>query len=171
METVAVAARPWWFIVLVGRNPQRTLARVFVLVIGCLLAWKYVAIPIRVEGVSMLPTYKERDINVINRLAYRFGDPQRGDVVAIRMAGEHIMLLKRIVGLPGETIAFRRGRLLINGQDVPEPYLKFPSHWNIPPLEIGPGEYYVVGDNRSMHEADHTKGRADRNRIVGKALL
>ncbi len=114
METVA--ARPWWFIVLIGRNPQRTLTRVFLLIIGCLLAWKYVALPIRVEGISMLPTYKERDINIINRLAYKIGDPQRGDVVAIRMAGEHIMLLKRVVGLPGETIAFRRGRLLINGQ-------------------------------------------------------
>jgi len=169
METVA--ARPWWFIVLIGRNPQRTLARVVILVLGCFLAWKYVAVPIRVEGISMLPTYKERDINVINRLAYKFRDPQRGDVVAIRMAGEHLMLLKRIVGLPGETVAFRRGRLLINGQVVPEPYVKFKCYWNIPPQHLGPGEYYVVGDNRSMPEADHTKGIADRSRIVGKALL
>jgi signal peptidase I len=169
METVA--ARPWWFVALVGRNPQRTLTRIILLVIGCFLAWKYVALPIRVEGVSMLPTYKERDINIINRLAYRFGLPQRGDVVAIRMAGEHVMLLKRVVGLPGETVAFRRGRLLVNGQAVPEPYVKLPCYWNIPPQMIGPDEYFVVGDNRSMHESDHTKGRADRSRIVGKALL
>lgn len=163
-------ARPWWFIAMVGRNPQLTLVRVLVLVMGIFLVWKYVAIPIRIEGVSMLPTYKERDISVVNRLAYKFKDPQRGDVVAIRMAGEHVMLLKRVVGLPGETIAFRQGRLFINGEEIPEPYLKLPSRWNIPPQRIGPDEFYVVGDNRSMHEADHTKGRADRTRIVGKTL-
>jgi signal peptidase I len=168
METVT--ERPWWYIALIGRNPQRTLVRALVLASTCLLAYKFLLVPIRVEGVSMLPTYKNRDISVVSRVSYKFRSPQRGDVVAIRMAGEHLMLLKRVVGLPGETVAFRKGKLLINGEPVDEPYMKLPCNWSIPPEQIGPDEYYVVGDNRSMDHWDHKKGRASRHRILGKAL-
>jgi signal peptidase I len=159
-----------WRIVLIGRNPQFTLVRILLLVALCFLIPKYVVLPIRVTGISMMPTYKDRAIRVVNRLAYRSRAPQRGDVVAIRLTGEHVMLLKRVVGLPGETLEFIEGTLYIDGQPMVEPYVKFRCNWNIEPLKIGPGEYYVVGDNRSMYERDHTKGRVNMSKIVGKTL-
>jgi signal peptidase I len=166
-----VSSVPWWRVVLVGRNPRRTLLRIIVLIIGAVLLRQFVVLPIKVDGISMLPTYKSNAVNFVNRLAYVFGKPQRGDVVAIRMAGEHIMLLKRVVGLPGERVAFHRGRLLIDGEAIEEPYVKLPWRWEMPPVEVGPDELYVVGDNRSMAWADHKQGRASKRQIVGRAIL
>ncbi len=162
---------PWWRIALVGRRPKRTLVRIVVLVAACFLLRAYVVLPVRVDGISMMPTYSEHGINLVNRLAYLFHEPQRGDVVAIRLAGEHIMYLKRIVGLPGETVEFHRGKLVINGQPVDERYLKYPCDWDTAPEVVEPGKYYVVGDNRRMPPYDHKHGQAQRDRIVGKVLL
>lgn len=82
------------------------------------------------------------------------------------------MLLKRIVALPGETIAFVNGRILINGKILDEPYeRRLECDWNIPPETLSTDEYYVVGDNRTMPAKDHTKGRCKRGQIIGKAVL
>ena len=79
--------------------------------------------------------------------------------------------VKRVVALPGETVAFVGGRLMVNGTPQPEPYVKLPCHWQMAPVRLGADEYYVVGDNRSMLIEDHEFGRATRDRIVGKVLL
>ena len=99
-----------------------------------------------------------------------FHEPGRGDVVGIRLAGPRVMYHKRVVGLPGESVAFHQGRLLINGRELEEPYVAGPCHWEIEPEQIDPDKYYVVGDNRSMPAADHVKGQAERRRILGKIL-
>jgi len=156
---------------LIGRDPARTLVRIFVWIILILVIRSYMLLPIRVEGVSMLPNYKENGIHFVNCLAYVFHPPQRGDVVAIRYSGRSVMLCKRIVGLPGEIISFRDGHVEINGAPLDEPYLKRPCNWDHSAELIGPDEYYVVGDNRSMDFDQHTKGRAERVRIVGKVVL
>jgi signal peptidase I len=174
MGTNADAAQPpsWLLKVLIGRKPKRTLARIGALVVVCFLVFKFVLLPIRVEGGSMLPTYKESGVNFVNRLAYVFHEPRRGDVVAIRLlAGGHVMYMKRIVGLPGETVAFHQGRLYINGQPLDEPYVKRPGYWEHAPEQVGPDQYYVVGDNRDMPWESHTQGRAKRDLIIGKILL
>src|SRR5712672_3128060 len=127
MEANPESPKPTWLqTVLIGRNPRRTLLRSCLLVIFCLLISQFVLLPIRVEGASMLPTYKESGVNFINRLAYAWSDPKRGDVVAIRLAGPHIMFLKRIIGLPGETVGFHDGRAVIDGVILDEPYVKQP---------------------------------------------
>jgi signal peptidase I len=161
----------WVRRIVIGRNPRFTLLRVAIWVIGLFLISRYVLLPVRVDGVSMLPTYRERGVNLVSRLAYLFHPPRRGDVVGIKLAGAHVMLMKRIIALPGETLEFREGRAVINGEVLPEPYLKLPCNWETPPLKIEPGEYYVVGDNRSMDFHLHTQGRAWRNQIIGKVLL
>ena len=118
---------------------------------------------------------------MVNELAYLRHAPQRGDVVAIRMippddaisrrAPPNIMLLKRIIGLPGETVAFAHGHVLINGQILDEPYEKSDFDWNAAPVTLGPDQYYYVGDNRSMPAQDHVHGVCGRNQILGKAVL
>lgn len=178
MEPAATAARfSGWLrvlkIVAIGRNPKRTLIRATVLGAVCFVFFKFyfferIVRPVHVQGNSMFPTYHDGGWNYVNKLAYRHADPQRGDVVAIRMAGEHEMLLKRIVGLPGETVAFGNGKLLINGKEIPEPYLK--NHSPAPdltPVRLKPHQYYVIGDNRMLSD----QGRIDRDRIVGRIIL
>jgi signal peptidase I len=168
----AAQAPPWWLRVLIGRRPKRTLVRIVILVAVCFLGRAYVLVPVRVQGPSMLPTYKDRGVNIVNRLAYAFHEPQRGDVVAIRLqAGEHIMYMKRIVGLPGETVAFHQGYLYINGKRMEEPYVKLRGNWEHEDQPVGLDEYYVVGDNREMARRDHEQGRPTRDHIIGKLLL
>jgi len=161
----------WLRILFIGRNPKVTLVRAAVLAVLCIAGYQLTLLHIRVEGISMLPTYQDGSAHFVNRLAYVWHEPRRGDVVSIRLAGVHLMYLKRIIGLPGETVAFANGQVLINGEALDEPYEKLPCDWNRPPEKLGPDEYFVVGDNRSMFMQDHTFGKVERNRIVGKAVL
>jgi signal peptidase I len=171
-DAEAVQSPSWLQRVLIGRNPKRTLMRSLILVVVSVIVFKFVLLPIRVEGGSMLPTYKDRGIHFVSRLAYLFHGPRRGDVVAIRLlAGQHVMLLKRVVGLPGETVSFHRGCLYINGEPLDEPYLKLRGDWDHEPELVGPKQYYVVGDNRDMPWIYHEKGRSTRDLIVGKVVL
>jgi len=91
MENTEGAQHSWVRAAIIGRRPKRTLMRIVVLVVD-LLSWcsDLYYLPIRVDGGSMLPTYKEHGINVINRVAYVFHEPRRGDVVGIRLAGPSV---------------------------------------------------------------------------------
>lgn len=178
-EPVQTGGYSWLRTILIGRNPRRTFARLVIVVAAVLLLRAYVFVPIRVDGASMQPTYREHSINVVNRLAYLRAQPQRGDVVAIRfsgvgrLSGNSIMLMKRVVGLPGETVEWVQGALLINGRPLEEPYLKPGCNWNFRPntWQLGEDQYYVVGDNRTMPPQDHQQGAVRIERIVGKVML
>ena len=165
-------ARPHWLrVIVIGRRPELTMVRIVVLAVTCFVVFKFVLLPIRVDGISMLPTYHTGQVNCINRLAYLRHEPQRGDIVSVRLAGASIMYMKRIIGLPGETVSFHQGKAYINGQVLDEPYVKNSCDWEAGPFVCTSNEYYVVGDNRSMPFDLHTKGRAERERIVGKLFL
>jgi signal peptidase I len=170
-QTSSFRLPDWLRIVLIGRRPKFTLVRIVVLVAVVLATTPAVILPVRVDGGSMMPTYHAGRINFVNRLAYRRREPQRGDVVSIRYSGYHLMLMKRVVGLPGETVEFIDGSLVVNGEKVAEPYVQYPCNWNRLPQKLGPDEYFVVGDNRAMRIEDHKFGAATRERIVGKVLL
>ena len=161
----------WLRIALVGRNLKFTLTRIVVLVATCFVVFNFILLPVRIEGGSMLPTYKERSVNFVNRLAYLRHGPQHGDVVGLRLAGPHVMYMKRVIGLPGETVAFVNGHVLIDDKVLDEPYEKYNCDWNLPPVKLGADEYYVVGDNRTMPPQYHEHGVASRDRILGKLLL
>jgi signal peptidase I len=166
----------WLRIVLIGRNWKLTLVRLTVFVVTAFVVFRFILLPVRVEGISMLPTCRDGSVNFINRLAYLRRGPQRGDVVGIRLSDPGIlwpsvMYLKRVIGLPGETVAFVNGHVLIDGQTLDEPYEKNGCDWNLPPVKLGPTGYFVVGDNRSMPSEFHTFGKVERDHIVGKAIL
>ena len=178
-ETVETGNFSWLRTIIIGRNPRRTAVRLMIVIIAIFLLRAYVLLPVKVDGPSMSPNYRENSINVVNRLAYLRHEPQRGDVVAIRFSGvsrfsgRSILLMKRVVGLPGETVEFVSGKLMINGRPIDEPYVKFNCNWDFRPehWKLAEDEYYVVGDNRSMAQEDHQKGNAKRQRIVGKVML
>lgn len=156
-----------------GTSLRRTLFRSVVLALVCLVTFKFMLVPVRVDGGSMAPTYVSNRLNLVNRLAYMRSTPQRGDVVAVRLreTGRSIVYMKRVVGLPGESIGFRNGRVTVDGQQQVEPYVKFESDWDRASVVCGPDEYFVVGDNRSMAIEGHRFGRAKETLILGRMLL
>jgi signal peptidase I len=161
----------WLHVLTIGRRPKITLIRSAVLVLICLVTFKFILLPIRIDGISMEPTYHTGQVNCVNRLAYLRHEPRRGDIVSVRLAGPSIMFMKRVIGLPGETVWFHEGRVYIDGKLLAEPYVQLPCDWEHAPIVCGPTQYYVVGDNRSMPFDLHTQGRAERNRLVGKLFL
>ena len=161
----------WLRVVLIGGRPKFTLVRIAVLAVVCFVTFKFVLLPIRIDGISMEPTYHTGQVNCINRLAYLRHEPQRGDIISVRLAGNSVMFMKRVIGRPGETVAFHGGHAYINGQLLDEPYLKKPCDWETDDIVCSPTQYYVVGDNRSMPFGFHSQGRAERDHIVGKLFL
>jgi signal peptidase I len=161
----------WYLRLLVGRSPRRTLVRAAIVAAVAFVVFRYFLIPIHLAGGSMEPAYMDGSVNIVNTFSYRFRPPKRGDVVAIRMAGTRVMLFKRIVGLPAERIGFRNGALLVNGRELPEPYVVYREKWNMPEVTVGAGEYFVVGDNRGTDISGHALGRVDKRRIVGGPLF
>jgi signal peptidase I len=172
-STVSAPTQSWVRTAVIGRKPKHTIIRALVLALVSLILFKFVLLPVRVAGNSMAPTYFEGRVNFINRLAYWSHGPKRGDVVAVRTTGRSILYLKRVVALPGETLEFMDGLLLINGQPLNEPYVKYGCDWTATPefTKLADDEYYVVGDNRSMPFEDHEQGRARLERILGKTVL
>ena len=148
----------------------RFLLRMLLIGIGAYVFFGHICIPMRVQGRSMEPTYHDSSFNFCWRPAFIFRDPKRHDVVLVRFAGRRVMLLKRVAALEGEWLEFRHGRLFINGQKLDEPYVHYPSNWNLKPRLIEKGAVYVLGDNRSVPVGNHYFGQTSIKRIEGVPL-
>jgi len=155
----------------IGRDPRRTLIRIGVLIVISFVTFGWLLTPVRVRGISMEPTYRDSSLKLVNRMIYRLRPPQRGDVVAIRLAGPSVLYVKRIIALPGERVSIVDGIVEVNGTPLPEPYVQKRAAWNYPEVTVGPREYFVIGDNRGMKITDHDFGRADARRILGMLLF
>ncbi len=118
----------------------------------------------------MDPTYKDGSFALCWRLQYFFSQPKRGDIVTVRFAGRNIMLLKRILGLPGDTIAFQSGQLYVNGKKLDEPYVVHHSPWELPERTVKPGHVYLIGDNRGTVMKRHKFGQVEISRIIGGVI-
>jgi signal peptidase I len=148
----------------------RFFLRVCLVALASLLFFNYVCLPFRIRGQSMDPTYQDGGFNFCWRPRYAFSPPKRGDVVTVRLAGQRVMLLKRVVALEGQTVEFRGGRLVVDGREVLEPYLDGLCLWNLPPRTVRPGYVYLVGDNRTMPLENHDFGQTPTSRILGGPL-
>lgn len=118
----------------------------------------------------MAPTYASGEWNVINKTAYWMSEPERGDVVAIRLAGDRVAYLKRVIALPGETVRIDEGITRVNGVPLEESYLVYRGNWTYAETTLDPDQYLVIGDNRGMPIDQHMMGKARRKRIIGKVL-
>jgi signal peptidase I len=149
---------------------RKLLARVSLIALLSYLFFGYFCIPLHIEGISMEPNYHDGSFNFCWRLRYLFSTPRRYDVVAVRFAGDRIMLLKRVVALEGDQVEFRQGKLLVNALELEEPYVRNPCDWNLSPRIVQKDSVYVIGDNRSMPIENHVFGNAAIRRIVGVPL-
>jgi len=156
--------------ILIGKSLKITLIRAACIAVILVIVFKFILLPVRIYGKSMEPTFMDGSFIIINALKYRSLPPERGDIIAIRMAGRSIMYLKRIIGMPGEIIAFRGGALIINGMPLPEPYKAGNGPWDMDEIAIGADEYFVAGDNRSMPISEHSIGRVNKTKIAGGPL-
>lgn len=168
-----VRPRARWRHVVFGRAPRRTMIRIVVLSLLVTLVCTQWLRPCRVSGISMEPTIRDGTFNVINLRRYRTADPQRNHVVAARMNAldRRNFLLKRVVALPGETVAFRDGQRYLDGALALEPYLSDPGNWNVGPLRLSADEFFIVGDNRSAPWEQHVGGAIRREHIVGSMVF
>ncbi len=130
-----------------------------------LLAPRYI-----VQGASMEPNFETGEWIIVNRLPYLLGQPERGDVVILDFPDPQEDLIKRLIGLPGETVAIHDGLVYIDGEPLDEPYINAPPRYN-GEWTLGPDEYFVLGDNRNNSRDSHHFGPVTRDQIIGKAWV
>lgn len=135
------------------------------------LAIDAVSARIRVDGISMQPTLRDGEFVLINKLAYKLGEPQLGDVIVFHFPRDPEQeYIKRVVGLPGDMIKIQRGVVFVNGQALVEPYIAdqpdYQNQWQVPENHL-----FVLGDNRNNSSDSHRWGPVPMEQVVGKALF
>jgi len=125
---------------------------------------------IRVESISMQPTLYAGDFIIVNKIAYKLGTPGRGDVIIFHYPPNPQIepYIKRVIGLPGETVTVSKGKVHINGVPLEESYIKSPPNyegtWQVPPDSL-----FVLGDNRNNSSDSHAWGMVPFANVIGKA--
>lgn len=130
--------------------------------------------PVQVEGTSMMPRLSPHERLFINKMVYHFEPIRRGDIVVFRYPLEPAKsYIKRVVGLPGERISVRAGRVYVDGEPLDEPYLPTDTadRQSYPEVLVGPDQYYVLGDHRGSSNDSRVWGTVPRKFIYGKAVF
>jgi len=157
-------------------------AALALLCLAILLALRlFVVQPYVVSGDSMRPTLKDGRLLLVSPLTYRFRAPKRGDIIVFRYpyAADRSQQyeIKRIIGLPGETVTIAGNATLIAtstdsaGAALPEPYVSIEGPARQGSLKLGPNEFFVMGDNRSQNSDSRAWGALDKSFIVGPILF
>lgn len=140
----------------------------------------FIAAPYVVSGASMEPTFDNWHYLIVDRISYRLWEPARGDVIVFDAPSQHgKALIKRVIGLPGETVILRDNSVIVSGDKdsegllLKEPYLASENLGGRSDMQItlGESEYFVLGDNRRMSSDSRIWGVLPRNLIVGRALM
>lgn len=125
---------------------------------------------IRVESISMRPTLFAGDFIIVNKLAYKIGQPGRGDIIIFHYPPDpnREPYIKRVIGLPGETVHVTEGEVYVNDVQLREPYISAPpsyeGQWTIPEDSL-----FVLGDNRNSSSDSHSWGMVPLGNVIGKA--
>jgi signal peptidase I len=137
----------------------------------------FVAQPFVVEGESMHPTFESGDYLIVDELTYRFEEPKRGDVVVFRYPNNpSVFYIKRVIGLPGETVSIQRGKVSITKPDgtkltLEEPYVVAEDATYTKDSVIGKDEYFVMGDNRPQSSDSRIWGLLPKKDLMGRAFV
>ncbi|MGI8961235.1 MAG: signal peptidase I [Bryobacteraceae bacterium] len=132
--------------------------------------------PVKVEGTSMMPSLYDQERLFINQFSYKFGlgNIQRGDTVVFWYPGEPTTsYIKRVIGLPGDTVSVDDGYVIVNGKKLVENYIPpdYRDDRSYPAVVIPPGQYFVLGDHRISSNDSRAWGLVPRNYIYGKAVF
>ncbi len=126
---------------------------------------------IRVDGFSMEPTLHTGEFVIINKLAYRFGEPERGDVIVFHYPRDPEQeYIKRVIGLAGDHVRISGGNVFVNEQQLEEPYIfeppQYTAEWVVPESSL-----FVLGDNRNHSSDSHNWGAVPMENVIGKAIF
>jgi signal peptidase I len=145
-----------------------------VAIIAVLVIRNFLIQPFLVSGASMEPTFSSGDYLLIDELSYRLKQPERGEVVVFRYPGdESTFYIKRIIGLPGDTVSFKSGKVFVYSAEHPDGFVLDEAY--IPPgimttgkdFTLKDGQYFVLGDNRSYSFDSRSWGSVSKNEIIG----
>lgn len=147
------------------------LLETIVLAVVLFFAINAVSARVRVDGFSMLPTLQDGEYVLVNRLAFRSNLPTRGDIIVfVSPQAFDLDLIKRVIGLPGDTVKISDGTVQVNGQLLNEPYIaaapRYNGEWEVPE-----GNLFVLGDNRNDSSDSHAWGLLPVENVIGKAIL
>lgn len=126
---------------------------------------------------SMEPTLQIDDRLIVDKLSYRFHSPQRGDIVVfaptdvLKEQKFKDAFIKRVIGLPGEKVEVKGGRVYVNGKGLREAYIEDKPNYQWGPVTVPPDSYLVLGDNRNNSYDSHYWGFVPRDRIIGRAIV
>jgi signal peptidase I len=144
-----------------------------VAILFCFFLITFVAQAFRVQGTSMLPLLEDGERIVVNKFIYRFHAIERGDVVVFWYPRDpSVSFIKRVVGLPDDTVEIRAGQLYVNGQLVREDYLapRFRDDDNLASTKVAKGYYFVLGDHRNSSNDSRSWGEVPEKYIYGRAV-
>lgn len=126
----------------------------------------------KVEGESMKPGIHHGQYLLVNKTTYFFRPPQRGEIIVFHSPyNPKADYIKRVIALPGDSVEIRNNKVFVNGTALTEPYIAEPPHYTIPPKEILPDRYFVLGDNRNHSQDSHNGWTVGRDQIIGKAWI
>lgn len=137
----------------------------------------FVAQPFVVEGESMYPTFKSGDYLIVDQLTYRFSPPERGDVVVFKYPNDpKVFYIKRIIGLPGETVHINEGKTSVTKTDgteitLDESYIVSEDATYTIDSTLGDGEFFVMGDNRPRSSDSRVWGPLPEEDLMGRAFI
>lgn len=123
---------------------------------------------------SMLPTIQLQDRLIVDRVFYKFDSFKRGDIVVFQApdsAQEDLDLVKRLIGLPGEKVEIKNGKVFINDQALNEPYIMAPPDYDYGPVTVPKNSYFMLGDNRTASKDSHIWGFLPSDKILGKVWI
>lgn len=146
----------------------------YILIIGLVLLIGIFVISFQqVVGPSMKGTFEEKDVVMVSKLIYHFREPKRGEVVTL--SKKEKVMIKRIIGLPGETISFKDHQLYVNGKAYKDEYANTPTaDFELSTLgvdKIPEGYYFVLGDNRENSDDSRTYGLISKDEIIGRVFI
>jgi len=157
------------------RNEIRVWTRDLLIAIGlALVIIVFLYQPVKVEGTSMAPLLSDQERIFINKFVYRFEDIHRGDVVVFWYPLDRSKsFIKRVIGLPGETVDIRHGLLYVNGQLIPEPYVppQYTDVTDFGPVKVPKDGYFVMGDHRISSNDSRVFGPVAGQFIYGRAVF
>jgi len=157
------------------RNEIRVWTRDLLIAIGlALVIIVFLYQPVKVEGTSMAPLLSDQERIFINKFVYRFEPIQRGDVVVFWYPLDHSKsFIKRVVGLPGETVEIRQGVVYVDGKIVPEPYVppQYEDLSDFGPVRVDKDKYFVMGDHRISSNDSRVFGPVASHFIYGRAVF
>ncbi len=157
------------------RNEIRVWTRDLLIAIGlALVIIVFLYQPVKVEGTSMAPLLSDQERIFINKFVYRFEDIHRGDVVVFWYPLDRSKsFIKRVIGLPGETVDIRHGLLYVNGQLIPEPYVppQYTDVTDFGPVRVPKDSYFVMGDHRISSNDSRVFGPVASQFIYGRAVF